>query len=271
MTLTGDWFELLIGMLFGTLVLLLAATPAPAGQFDKEIHEMVFRDDTLFREKLRSAMERYVDNPESVSVSLTPHDKGKMLAGHFKEIRIEMKEALVKNLLIEKAIIHLYDPVVDYEALLARRKFRFKHQGRAECLLVVQEKALNDLFHIKRKKLKVRNPRIDFRRGHIRFSGSIRTLFCNQKVRVAGVLVPKPGGQVHFHPRWLNIGILPIPRFILRTVARRVNPIATFDAFSFDLSLGAIETTDDRIYISSAGFHEEALLLAKSHKASSVD
>ena len=271
MELTNDWYELLIGMLFGTLVMLLAASACPAAQFNSQIYEMVFENEELIKGHVREAMKRYVDDPNKVTVDAVPYDKASMLAGHYKEIRIEMTGAVVKDLLVEKAIIHLFDPIVDYEELLGRRKFRFKSPGRAEVLLIVHEKAVNNLFKLKRKKLKLRNPNINFAGGRIRFSGSIRTFLGNQRIRVAGVLTPKRGKEVHFHPRWLNVGILPIPRFILRTVAKRVNPIVSFDDFAFNLCLGAIETANDRIYISSKGFHERALTLAKTGKSSSVD
>ena len=271
MELTSDWYELLIGMLFGSLVLLLAASACPAAQFNEEIFEMVFEQEDSLKRHVRQAMEHYVDDPDKVVVQAVPYDKTKMLAGHYKEIRIEMVDAIVKDLLVEKAIIHLFDPIVDYEALLSKHKFRFKSPGRAEVLLVVHEEAVNELFQKKRKKLKLRNSHINFVGGRIRFSGSIRTFLGNQRIHVAGVLTPKKGKEVHFHPRSLNVGLLPIPRFILRTVAKRVNPIVSFDEFAFNLSLGAIETTNDRIYISSKGFHERALILAKSGKSRAVD
>jgi len=137
------------------------------------------------------------------------------------------------------------------------RKFRFKDQGRVDVLLQVTETDINELFKVKRDKLKVRNPHIDFRPGYIRFSGGIRVLFFNNQVRVAGVLRIKNGDEVHFRPRWMNLDFLPVPGFIMRTIAKRVNPMATFDSFKFKLDLSIVETTHDRLYIASEAMRDE--------------
>ncbi len=230
---------------------------------------LVYHDRPGILALMREALPRYMDNPESCRIELEYGTPLELLGGKFKEIRITLEGSMVKGLRIEKAFFLLRNPVIDWVPLIEKHKFKVIDEGQVDLFLKVSEKDVNEMFRRKRKKLKVRSPVFDFRFGHIRFSGGLRVLFFKNRVKLAGRLSIRNGEDLYFHPRWMNIGFMPVPGFVVRSMMRRINPIASFRKFKFKIRLSVIEITDDYLYVATKGFEHlvrEAVKEEAEHK-----
>lgn len=228
----------------------------------REIHRMVFQDRSLLLRKVREVLATYVDEPKGVKIELVPAaEPSRLLAGCFDEIRVCLEETEVKGLRIRHAEFRIRNAILDYGKLLEEQKFRFRKEGETDLLLAVRERDLNELFRVKAGKMKLRNPSIDLREDGVRFSGGLRVLFFRNHVKVAGQFVVKDGSQIYFKPRWMNLDMLPIPGFVLRTIARRINPIASFERFKFHVRLDRIRTTREGLYLATESMADDMMAM----------
>ena len=223
-----------------------------------EIYRLVFKDRKEMEQRVKKALRKFVGaENKPIKMTLVPEEPAKFLSGHFKEIIVEIEGAVVKTLRMEYAWARSRNCSIDWEKLINEDRFSFKDGGDVDLLLKVTEKDVNVAGKKKSRKLKVRNPHMDFRPGHLRFSGGLRFLFFRNFVKVAGVLSIRGKDKVHFHPRWMNLDFLPVPGFLIRTISKRINPIATFESFKFRPNLSIIETTHDALYVASESMRKK--------------
>ena len=238
----------------------------------RQIHELVFERPERVTELVRDALSGLVETPDRLRLSLTPApEPARRLAGGFATMEVELDEATVKALRVESARFRIRDAVLDWEQLLRHRRLRLREAGSVDLAIAVREGDLRELFRVKAGKLHVRNPRIDLQQGRLRFTGGVRALFFDNKVDVAGVLSVRDGTKVDFHPRWMNLDLLPIPGFVLRTLARRINPIADFDGFVVPVRLSSIRVTDDHIYLGGGDWGAEPDRMADAEGATAEE
>lgn len=236
-----------------------------------EIYRMVVQDPALVIKRVEETLFSYLDRPENMKLSIVPETDAKLLAGGFKELTFSFENSVVKDLKIRRAFVHVTDCVVDFEQMLVHEKFRFKEQGKVDLLLTVTEEDLNDVMRRKTSSRKVRNGRLDFRPGQVRFTGGIKLLFFNNQVRVAGRISVRNGNELYFSPQWMNLDFLPIPPFVLRAVSRRMNPVATLEKLKFSADLTIIETTRDSMYVATESMRSEVERLIAEEASRSAD
>lgn len=261
----GALFVLGLGAVAWALPDASTSPAAPDPALAREIHDLVFGDADTVAERVRDALTAMVETPDRVHLTLTPAaEAARRLAGGFATMEVELAEATVKGLRVESARFRISDATLDWEQLLRHRRLRLRDAGTVDLAIAVREGDLRELFRVKSGKLHVRNPRIDLQQGRLRFTGGVRALFFDNKVDVAGVLSVRDGTKVDFHPRWMNLDLLPIPGFILTTLARRINPIADFDGFAVPVRLSSIRITDDHIYLGGGAWGAEPDRMAEA-------
>ena len=200
----------------------LTTAPKTEAELKKHIWHYAVRDPEGLYDKIRSALYKRLDNPDTCEISFFSPSVGDRVTGRFK-----------------------------------RNKLRFRHQGSVDFYLHVREDDLNHMLKEKSHKLKLSKPRMTLHRGWVDFAGSIKVLFFKNRVKVAGRLVVRGGDKVDFQPAWMNMGFMPVPGFVVRKIARRVNPIADFKNFKIKMNLGILETTRDTLYIATASMRDE--------------
>jgi len=222
-------------------------------QVKATIWKMVFHDRKILHEQIQQTLQGYLDNPQSVDIKLVPEESSKLLGGAFKEIVIEMHGSEVDELKVSYAYLHLKNCVLDLYQLVKHNKFRLKSEGQNNFVIQVTEEDLNAVFKAKSDKLKLSRPKLDFREGHVRFSGGIHILFFKDRVKVDGVFAVRNGDELHFNPKWMNVGILPIPGFVLSKIRKKINPITTLRDFKFKLNMELVKVTNHSFVIASKG------------------
>ncbi len=203
--------------------------------------------------RIREVLVTYIENPDTVELSVELGSVADTVRGRFPRIVIALRDTVVKKLRVDRGYIVLEEPVLDLHKLVHDGKFRFREKGRTEFVFEVSEPALNSLLDEKGNKLKVKNARMRLEDGHLVFSGRMKVLLFNNHVRVRGWFQPRHGTEVHFNPRAMQIGLWPIPQFLLNAVRDRVNPVADLRDFRFDVQIGAIRTTATRLILASQG------------------
>jgi hypothetical protein len=229
----------------------------------QKLWNMVFKQRELLKEQLKAALNTYLENPDSARISLSDEPPGRLLGGRFKEITVELKGSKVDSLRVDYGYLKVFDCTLDMAALIEHRKFKLIDEGHNEFLLKFTEEDLNRIFQEKQHSLKISNPRLDLRPGHVRFSGGVHILFFNNKVKVDGIFKVRNGDELHFNPRWMNLGIMPVPQFILSKIRRSINPIASISHFKFKISMDTVRITNRSFIIASKGMNDLAKQLAE--------
>lgn len=239
-------------------------------QVKKIIWQMVFNDRSLLREKINSALNRYLDNPDTVLIELFPEEPSKLLGGGFKEIKVEMHGSEVDSLKVSYAFLRLKNCVLDFEQLVRNKKFSFKDEGENDFLLQISEDDLNDVFKAKSKKLRISSPKLDFRPGHVRFTGGIHILFFKDRVKVDGQFSVRNDSELHFNPKWMNLGIMPLPGFVLSKIRKSINPIASLEDFKFKIKMDTVKVTNKSFIVASTAMRDMVAELSEKDNRSNI-
>ena len=220
-----------------------------------EIYRMVLHDPELLQSRIQQTLFSYLDEPENMELVIVPDSDARLLAGGLRELSISFENSYVRDLLVRRAEVMVRNCLVDWEQMIRFNRFRFRDQGQVDLLLTVTEHDLNEMMATRGSR-RVRNARLDFRPGHIRFSGRLRVLFFNNHVRVACNLSVRDGDELHFTPRWMNLDFLPVPRFVVGSISRRMNPVASLERLKFSADLTVIETSHDSLYIATESMRD---------------
>jgi hypothetical protein len=251
---TGDDYELFYGTPPGELT---------DKQVKKIIWHMVFKDRNLLKEKINAALNGYLDNPDSVIIDLFPEEPAKLLGGAFKEITVEMRGSEVDSLRVSFAFLRLKECILNFDDLIREKKFSFRDEGSNDFLIQVSEEDLNNVFKAKSDNLRISQPKLDLRPGHVRFSGGIHILFFNEKVRVDGQFTARNDSELHFNPKWMNVGIMPLPGFVLSKIRKSINPIATLEDFKFKIKMDTVRVTNKSFIIASTAMRDMVAKLSE--------
>lgn len=241
--------------------------PVPASMSDADLRRLIYQETVVdmsgLEARVRNALSSYLDNPSTCRVRFFRGSLGDRAAGRFDRIDVDLEGTVVKSLEVARARLVLHRPLLQLDMLYREGRLRFHDQGKVDFFLHVEEEALNRMLRVKATKLKLRGPTMDLCDGYVRFRGRMKVLFFNNNIRVRGRLTVHEGRKIYFTPHSMQLDFLPIPGFVLRAIAKKINPIADLSGFKLTLDCSVIRIVNDNLYLASESARamvEEAIL-----------
>lgn len=225
----------------------------------KANHQGFIRDHPdLFRKHVHDVFLSYVVNPASVRVEIAETTQEQLQQGFFPHIVFEFRDGDFDTGKVKHLFVDMKDVQLDFENLLLWDRIRFVKQGNIQYICEITEDDLNNaIFKADKKKMPLRNPRIELREGTMKLSGGYKHALGTTNVRLEGSMKLVEGTKIHFQPTSLKLSILPIPGFVYRQIFEKVNPIADLAKLKFDATPDLITTRQDRLYVLTKGMMDQ--------------
>lgn len=226
----------------------------------KANHQAFIRDHPdLFREQVRQVFLSYVVNPRDVRVEIAPTTQEQLQRGFFPHIVFEFHDGDFDTGRVHHLLVDMKDVQLDFENVLLWDRIRFANQGHIEYLCEIGEEDLNNAIFKsgERKKLKIKNARIELSDGSMRLSGRVPHGLGSTNVRVDGSMKVVDGSKIHFTPTSLKLSILPMPAFVAREIFSRINPIADLTKLKFDATPDLIMSKTNKLFVLTKGMQAE--------------
>ena len=207
-------------------------------QWRREMIREVIQEPEKIKERVKAALHKYFKKPEYIKVKFFPTKKGDLTAGYFSRIDVNVRNAKVKELMLEEGFFSFRDITIKLFNLYRDGNLRIKELGDTQFHFTVTEDSINNA--ILEKNLPLKNPRLAILPGQLYFRGSFKTLFFKSHVETKGRLAIKNNKHIYFYPDRLKLNSLPIPGFVKKTLSRKINPIIDLDDFNFIQSIAEI-------------------------------
>lgn len=218
-------------------------------------YEATMQNPEAVYDRIRNALAKQCKSEANMEATFTPTPRSRLLGGYIEGMEVRMKGGFIDSCRLESAHLTGSGVVFDVARLFENDEFFVKSAKRIDLQASVSEEAFNDVLTQQSRNLRVGNPKVSLRDDCLVFSGDVKTLFLRNRVRAAGRLSVAPEGKVNFHLSGLKLSSVPIPGFLVRSMVRRINPIADFSKFSFwqnyNLNLRSIRIEKGKIVLSS--------------------
>lgn len=218
---------------------------------DPAITAMIASDPTILENKLKAAMLKEIENPESINIEIEHISPEETALGRFKKIKVTAARSTTENIVIDKAVIEFLDVALNTKKLIENEKIRIVKKCTINLDVIVKEEDLNKLLAIKAKKNKLENPRIRLNDGNIELSGATRYSIVKIEFWGKGNFSIKDDKEIWFHASKLKVNRVSMPRNFIGTIVKKINPILDFTKFSFNVNVETIKITKGQIRISS--------------------
>lgn len=227
-----------------------SAPPAPVPAGGSILTDSVARDAAV-----EAALRTFLGSPTGMTVTLVADDDRR--SGSYKEISLRLVNSKVRGLSIASLWIRLANCAVSLAKLAASGTLQFTNPGKADLVGVVAESSMNAALAANARALRMERPSLDFEPGFLRFRGRMNVPLFHRDVDVKGTLEISGGTKVMFRPRWMYVDSAKLPGFVMRALADKINPLADFSVFRFDVTLAALETTDDALLAATEDMRPE--------------
>jgi len=180
--------------------------------------------------------------PSSLVVHVTPEPGRPVASGRFQSLDVGFENGFLDIIALRYVQIRFYEPAIDMQILETQGSVEFVQPPRTDMRLTIQEESLNRILEMKQGDLKMKEARLNLEDGQIHFTGRIKTLFLENKLKVKGNLMVTPTGELNFQPSALSVGVIPLPQAMIAGIARRANPL--FDLGNLNKLLGIVVNLD---------------------------
>lgn len=228
-----------------------ASSEKPSWSADPEITEMIAADPGLIDDKLTSAMQKLLNNPASLTITLTPFNEKETSLGHFQKVYVNTLHGTVDGLILDKAEIDFEDVQLDTTKLIREEKIDPVNVKSINMDVIITEKDLNDFLAVKAQSLKVRNPKVNLNPGKMQLSGSAKYGIVRVNFWAEGGFSVKDSKEVWFHPHKMKLNSMTMPRAFVGSLVKRINPVLNLDKFPFRLNLSEIKIEKGALHFTS--------------------
>jgi len=148
------------------------------------------------------------------------------------------------GLVVEKLTLTLYE--VEYQ----RQPFLIRDIARTDFSARLTDRAVNDYLNSQRTESSdLREVRMTFAPGEARAAGTLIVAGQPVTFTTAGALQPTDG-TVHYQPRGLSLGSVPVPEALLRQFAAALNPLIDLRGLEFSPRIQTIVLTQGEVTLS---------------------
>ncbi len=237
-----------------------------------EVLRLVMSDPTTVYKKFRQACIRDFQQPEKLRVEIHPTPMSKLIGGFFSQVNIKAIGGGVDYAKLEKFRLRCKGVHFDLEKLMNDGLLVVRRVDKMDLALTVNEEAFNKVFATHAHRMRVQNPRIRMYDNELSFSGSIKAFIFKSRISARGPIELTKDGRVNFNLRRLKVSGINLPRFMVKQIARTVNPITDFKDFKFwdcwNMNLKACIVRPGSLTLSS--FEEDVPQADKSMMAKSA-
>ncbi len=218
---------------------------------DPAITAMIASNPAILESKLKAAMLKEIENPESINIEIEHISPQETALGRFKKIKVTAARSTTQDIVVDKAVIEFLDVALNTKKLIENEKIRVVKKCTINLDVVVKEEDLNKLLAIKAKKNKLENPKIKLNEGNIELSGATRYSIVKIEFWGKGNFSIKDDKEIWFHASKLKVNRVAMPRNFIGTIVKKINPILDFSKFAFNVNVESIKITKGQIRISS--------------------
>ncbi len=230
-----------------------APTPGTPASWtpDPEITALIASNPDLLDQKILQSMANLLNNPKRLEIKVARYDPVETSRGHLKEVRVITEGALIDNLTLATATIDFFDVTLDTTKLFKDLKLQTVEVKNIDMDVILIESDLNAFLAAKARKIKVDDPKIELKPGHIELSGSTKYSFVKVKFWATGVFAVVDSKQVWFHPKKLKVNHMTMPRAFVGTIVKKINPVLNLEKFPFRLNLKEIRIEQGALHFTS--------------------
>lgn len=218
---------------------------------DPTITAKITQDPNLIETKLKAAMLKEIENPESIKIDIQHISPQDTALGKFKKIYVTAKKSTVSDIVVDSAIIEFLDVALNTKKLIEEEKIRPVNKCTINMDVIVKETDLNKLLDKKAKKNRIDHPKVRLNNGNIELSGSTKYGFVKVEFWAKGNFSVKNNKEILFHASKMKVNRISMPRNFIGTIIKKINPILDFSKFSFNVNVSSIQITDGQIRITS--------------------
>lgn len=234
-------------------ILTIAPTMASNASYtpDPEITAQIASNPSIIEEKLISSMNKLLETPASLSITLTPSSDADTALGKFKKVMVHTSQGRVDNLTLHLADIEFEDVQLDTRKLLVEEKIDPVSMSNINMDVLIKETDLNKFLDAKSKSIKVDRPRIKLVPGFMELSGSAKYGLVKVEFWANGDLSIKDKKEIWFHAKKMKVNRMSMPRSFVGIIVKKINPVLNLDKFPFKLNLDAIELNNGEMHFTS--------------------
>lgn len=220
-------------------------TPIP------EITAQIASNPQIIHEKLVSSMNKLLENPASLSITLTPYNDKETSLGKFQKVVVHTSRGKVDNLFLHQANIEFEDVQLDTTKLIIEEKIDPVVMSNINMDVIIKESDLNLFLDAKSKSIKVDHPKIVLNKGKMELSGSTKYGMVKVEFWATGGLEVKDKREIWFHASRMKVNRMAMPRSFIGIIVKKINPVLNLDKFPFKLNLDAINISDNEMHFTS--------------------
>ncbi|MFZ5951383.1 MAG: DUF2993 domain-containing protein [Candidatus Rifleibacteriota bacterium] len=218
---------------------------------DPEIVARIASQPEIVHEFLVKSMNKVVVDPATLTIKITEFDTQQTSLGHFKKIEVFTSRGNVDNLILDKAEIEFEDVVLDTRKLLLEEKIDPVEMKNINMDVVIKEADLNSFLEAKSKSIKVKDPKVDMKKGSIELSGAAKYGMVTVRFWATGQFSIQDSRQIWFHANRMKINHMAMPRSFTGMIIKKINPVFDLDKFPFKLTLSEIKIDNDSMIFTS--------------------
>lgn len=218
---------------------------------DPAITAMIASNPQIIEEKLRAAMLSEVEDPASLTIEIIHISPEATALGKFKKIHVLAYGSKTKDVTVHSAQIDFIDVELNTKKLIETEKIRPVNKCTINLDVIIKESDLNTFLKRKAKKIKVDNPRVRLGNNSMELFGSTKYGFVKVEFWARGNFSVKDDKEVWFYSNKMKINRVSMPRNFVGTIIKKINPLLSFNKFSFNVNLEAIRIKDGEIRITS--------------------
>jgi hypothetical protein len=164
---------------------------------------------------------------------------------------IIVRNGSINDLPIYWGKFEFQDLALDMDKLVNAKTLVPLNARKASLNVQIRERDVNRFLQLKTASSNVRNAIVQFEPDRISISGYCKWWFIDSRFEVDGTFTISKKRFIEFSSRSIRLSELKMPKFIVRRVMDRLNPILDISALPFPVLLNTIRVSHDNLYLSS--------------------
>lgn len=203
------------------------------------------------QEKISSVMNELLEKPEILKVYILNHPEIRDPRTLNLHLIVFIRKGIIRNFPLYSGKFEFKGLRLDRKVLFEENKFKVIGLKSVSLNVRIRESDLNRVLIVKAYNSKIQDPKVLLKPDKIILSGQCDWWIIKTNFEASGSFQIVDNRYIEFVPKTIKVSNIDIPKFMVRKIIKKINPVLDIKVLPFELELHTVKISENELILSS--------------------